>query len=442
MDTRANYALIGIFTIAAIAAAFGFVFWFTGTTRGEARAQYRVEFVGSVAGLAKGSPVLFNGIRIGDVNEVFLDRTRPDHAFARIEVRPDTPINIDTKATLDTQILSGSAVVALSGGAPDAPRLEKRPNDDVPTIMAERGGIANLLETARITAQRANELLDSASSLVATNRESINRTIQNIEAFSGVLGRSAPGIDRLMSSLAGAADRIGPLAVRLETLTDETTALVRSVDRQRIANVVQNVDNILQTVAENRAKVANIMQDTSVLMRGLADVTPKLEQTLTDAGRVVAAVDPVKLSGVVESTQRFTTALANSSRDVEATARNANSMTAKLDQAAGRIDGVLKAAENFLGSAAGQEGQSTFASIREAANSIRRTSDNLDKRFAEITAGLNRLSGSGTRQLDAVAGDARRAINNVGRAARNLEQNPSSVIFGGGRASIPEYGGR
>ena len=34
METRANYALIGLFTLAVLAAAFVFVFWFSGKDAG------------------------------------------------------------------------------------------------------------------------------------------------------------------------------------------------------------------------------------------------------------------------------------------------------------------------------------------------------------------------------------------------------------------------
>ena len=37
METRANYALIGLFTLAVIAAGFGFVFWFSGSDSGQRR---------------------------------------------------------------------------------------------------------------------------------------------------------------------------------------------------------------------------------------------------------------------------------------------------------------------------------------------------------------------------------------------------------------------
>ena len=63
METRANYALIGLFTLAVIAAAFGFVYWFSGGDRGQAQQTVRVVFSGSVSGLSKGSIASFNGLR-------------------------------------------------------------------------------------------------------------------------------------------------------------------------------------------------------------------------------------------------------------------------------------------------------------------------------------------------------------------------------------------
>ena len=67
METRANYALIGLFTLAVIAAGFGFVYWFSGGDRGQTRQSIRIVFSGSVSGLSKGSIVSFNGLRVGEV---------------------------------------------------------------------------------------------------------------------------------------------------------------------------------------------------------------------------------------------------------------------------------------------------------------------------------------------------------------------------------------
>lgn len=441
METRANYAIIGIFTLLVIASGFGFVWWFSKSDSGKDSTTYKVEFAGSVAGLSKGAPVLFNGIRVGDVNNVYFDETQPEKAFATIDVQPKTPIKEDTRANLDVALLSGSAVISLSGGSAGSPPLGKKPDQDFPTLVAERGGIASLLETARGTADRASNLLDNINKVVAGNSESINRSIRNVEGFSEALGRNAPGLDRLLASVSTAADRIGPVAQKLEVLTDETTGLIRSVDRQRVSRIVENVEGLSQTIAENRDQVANILKDTSSLVRRLNDVAPRLEQTLGEASRIAAAIDSAKVGRVIDNTDKFAAAIGNSSKDVEATLRNANSLTDKLNRAADRVDGVLKAAEGFLGSAAGQEGKDTFTAVRQAAEAFRKASENLDRRATEIAAGVTRLSGVGSRQVEGLGTDARRAVNEVGRAARNLERNPQSIIFGG-RPSLPEYSGR
>ena len=49
METRANYALIGVFTLAVVAAAFGFVLWFSGAEKPGGRKTYKIIFTGARA---------------------------------------------------------------------------------------------------------------------------------------------------------------------------------------------------------------------------------------------------------------------------------------------------------------------------------------------------------------------------------------------------------
>ena len=67
METRAPFVIVGAFVLAAIAAAFGFVYWLHNSGGLGPRAAYHVQFDGSVPGLVVGAAVLFNGIRVGEV---------------------------------------------------------------------------------------------------------------------------------------------------------------------------------------------------------------------------------------------------------------------------------------------------------------------------------------------------------------------------------------
>src|SRR5665648_407124 len=121
METRARYALIGLFMLAVIAASCGFVYWLENKGGFSQREVYQVRFEGSVSGLLVGSAVLFNGIRVGEVTNLTLDPAAPQQVIATIAVDLNTPIRTDTQVGLETQGLTGGAAVTLRGGSGTSP---------------------------------------------------------------------------------------------------------------------------------------------------------------------------------------------------------------------------------------------------------------------------------------------------------------------------------
>ena len=121
METRARYALIGLFMLAVIAASFAFVYWLENTGGFLDRASYRIQFSSPVPGLLVGSAVNFNGIRVGEVTELALDPTDPRSVVATIAVDRTTPVRTDTFVTIDFQGLTGSPVISLVGGTSNLP---------------------------------------------------------------------------------------------------------------------------------------------------------------------------------------------------------------------------------------------------------------------------------------------------------------------------------
>ena len=100
MEDRAKFILVGLFTFAVIAGAFGFVYWLHNSAGRIETSVYRVIFEGSVSGLRVGGPVLFNGIRVGQVTDMGLTDDPPQVA-ATIAVNKDTPVRADTRDGLE-----------------------------------------------------------------------------------------------------------------------------------------------------------------------------------------------------------------------------------------------------------------------------------------------------------------------------------------------------
>ena len=193
METRARYALIGLFMLAVIAASFAFVYWLENKGGFAQRESYRIKFQGSVSGLLVGSSVLFNGIRVGEVTGLGLDLAAPQDVVATIAVDPDTPIRGDSVVTIETQGLAGGAAVALKGGSADSPPV--RPEGGVPpTLIAAPLAGQDWTQSARDAFQRVDNIL-------AKNSEALNSAITNIDTFSDALARNSDKVDGILAGL-------------------------------------------------------------------------------------------------------------------------------------------------------------------------------------------------------------------------------------------------
>ncbi len=375
MESRANYALVGLFTLAVLAAMFGFVYWFNSGAAGS-KQDIRIVFSGTVTGLGRGSSVLFNGLRVGEVTRIELQSNDPRHIYAVVQVDSTTPLRVDTRARLEAQGLAGVVAVQLLGGDPDSPPLMPQPGQAMPVIIAEQSEFQNILETARTIAKRADEVLGSIEGLVKDNSAAIGNTVRNVEKFSEALGNNSGNIDKVLASFGQIAETIAPLSQKLGVLSEELTEVVRSVDEKKVASIIDNVD-------------------------------------------------------------KFTAALGGSSNDVSKVVSDVASITEKLNKAADQVEGVLKAAQAFLNA---EDGKGAFAEVGNAARSIRVLADNLDRRTAEITAGINRFTGPGLRDIENLAAEGRRTLTDFNRTLRNIERNPQQFIFGG-RPPLPQYSG-
>ncbi len=346
MENRANYILVGTFTLAMIAAMFVFVWWFRASNSSQERMIYKVVFTGSVTGLVKGATVRFNGLRVGEVKDIVLVPDDPRHVQATIEVDPKTPVRSDTKVSLQYQGLTGSASVQLAGGSIKAPLLNEPDNQGVYTLYAERSDFQDLLETA--------------------------------QRLSG-----------------------------------------------KIDDIVSKVDKL---VDDNQAQVTNTLHNAETASKALSDFATQF--------------DTKAFNNSINNLSKFSDMLNVHSQDVENTLRDTASLTAKLNNSADKIDGVLVAAQNFLGVEGGANGltKNMFTEITETAKAFRISAQNFDKKMADITTSVTKFSGPGLRDLQALSADTRKAVNDVGRAVNNLERNPNQLLFGS-KSPVPDYNG-
>ncbi|MBV8223239.1 MAG: hypothetical protein JO293_07745 [Candidatus Eremiobacteraeota bacterium] len=141
------------------------------------------------------------------------------------------------------------------------------------------------------------------------------------------------------------------------------------------------------------------------------------------------------MSGIVDSVSNVASTVEQNRGNIDRTIKNASEFTAKINDSADKIDGLITSAQGFLG-APGTKG--AMSQVGDAAQSIKKLADDLDVRVKDISTGLSRFSNSGLRQYESLAIQAQRVLDDVDQAVRSFKANPSQIIWGG-KQTLPEY---
>jgi phospholipid/cholesterol/gamma-HCH transport system substrate-binding protein len=258
METRANYVLIGSFTLAVIAAAFGFVLWFQSLHTTKTRTPLRVVFEGPAAGLRNGGSVNFNGIRVGEVISVKLDNPRRVVALAMVE--NNAPIRKDTLVGLEFQGLTGVAAISLKGGAEAAPPVPLD-EDGIPTLTADPNRLQDVTEAIRGTLQNINKV-------VADNQEAVKNSLKNLETFTASLARNSERIDNVMARVDGVMSKADSLMLGLNTVAGGREGGELSLTVKSIRELAEDFDKRSGALmADGRRTLADISRAVNNLDR-------------------------------------------------------------------------------------------------------------------------------------------------------------------------------
>ncbi|MGY0505549.1 MlaD family protein [Luteimonas sp. e5] len=276
METKANYVLIGAFTILVTVFLLGFALWAAKYSSDAGWQHYQVIFNEPVTGLSEGGSVQYNGISVGTIERLSLDPRDPRRVQALLRLRADAPIKVDTRAKLSMAGLTGSPFIQLTGGNPDAALLKPESRDEIPIILAEPSALQNIADTANRLVARLDQALSEE------NIQRISDTLENLRSTTEAISDQRDDIRQLLVNAQRASEDLR------RTLASADGAINR-IDREVIARLPATVDkldraiasfesagaNANALVAENRAPLRNFSRD------GLQQLGPTLSELRT-----------------------------------------------------------------------------------------------------------------------------------------------------------------
>ncbi len=217
METRANFILIGAFTLLGIIGSLGFAVWLSSVQLDRQYAYYAILF-DDVSGLASSGDVVFNGIDVGRVIDLHIYEADPSKVYVEVEVDATTPVREDTVAQLSSSGVTGVAYIALSNNSADAAPLTS-PDGEPPIIPSRRSTVQQLVEDAPDLITEATELLTRFQTIAGPeNQAYVENILRNLSEASGGLQKALTDFSSITKTVADATTQISGFSERLETL--------------------------------------------------------------------------------------------------------------------------------------------------------------------------------------------------------------------------------
>ncbi len=281
METKANHVLIGLFTLGLIAAILLFILWASKYSSEGTFKEYDIVFKEAVTGLSVGGVVQYNGIEVGNVRDLKLSPGDARQVIARIRVRVDTPVKVDTRVELALQSLAtGVAFIQLSGGKPSSALLLQTDRKHVPMIVASESSFQKLLNSSEDIATTLNDVLTNIKRILSDeNAQHITKTLVNIQSLTDTLAAQRQDIAALIKSAHEASDHLNTTMATAET----TLKTVNQSLGKKLPDMVDHLNRTLtqldsftknadDTLKSNRGAIDNFAS------QGLAQLGPTLAQ--------------------------------------------------------------------------------------------------------------------------------------------------------------------
>lgn len=453
METRANYATIGLFTLGVIIACFAFVYWLARYDESGTRRPMRILIPGAVTGLATGSQVLFNGIRIGDVTKLRINDQNPNEVEAMVSVDPTQPIKKDTKVSIGVQGLTGVASIEFLGGSPDEPNIFEQ--DGIPTLTAQPGGLQDLMATAQRVLNQVNDATTRVNKILDQAEPTIQTSLNNVQTFTDALAKNSDGVDSFMANVSDLSTKIGELSGDLRGLVGKADQIVSAVDPKQVSSTLANIDKISGEIAKSSNEFPQIVDNVKTVSEQLSTalasaqkvieaipadkVGSSLDDIATVASRVEqATIDLDKTVGTarqaIKDAQEFTSFIQSKKPEFNQIVDNTDSLMKRLDQASLQLQDLIGGATKLVND---PNGKGFFQEATAAAHSIRVIAEAFQGRAGQIADNLANFTGPGLRNVDGLVNQLQRTTSKFDQTLNTIQSNPQGFIFG--NSTVRDY---
>ena len=289
MSTEAK---VGAFVVLSLL-VLGATAYFVRTTQNVRGQVVYTTYFRYAGGIGPGTPVLFGGIRVGQVTAVRPAPADPTQIEVLFAVRPGTPVNEQCTVRVGSVSLMSSPALFVTTGSNDARRLnsgevmrsqEAVSQDEIARRIATLSATANDL---LLDLKRELPPLTTEARAVLANLNQITGP-RNQKQIDGVLAELNTILRRESPKIAQITDRVAALAERADAVVGSAGPLLSNLDAT-VTNANVTLDAVREPLTKDLAELEKVLQDARALLASVQEVVRSNDADIAETVRALHA---------------------------------------------------------------------------------------------------------------------------------------------------------
>ena len=246
----------------------------------------------SVAGLSEGSTVKFQGMNIGTVSKISVDKENTAIVEVGFCLKPGVPIKEGTKTQLGTIGITGLKFLELKGGGQGA---------NIPVggeIPSEKSGWDEITGKASVIAEKLESILNQFNeALKGVQKDDVEKIVKNVGGISTSLDellaknkKEISGVIKeahiFMNELNGNMDNVKAITTNVRELTSKEGSLAKTLSMMEAAvsdfREVYKEANVQDKVDRMFGLVESTQRTVDTLQLTFERSTEKIDKSLDD----------------------------------------------------------------------------------------------------------------------------------------------------------------
>jgi len=297
--TKAERIRLGIFVMLMSCLVLGTAAFLIGKKITEKFTPYKTRFTESVDGLNPGAKVKLNGIVVGQVTGLEVDKEDLNAVIVNFEVSSETPIKTTMTANLIGGIsLTGLKSIELSGGSPADPNAKKGS-----FIQSSVSGLKQITGQAELIAEKIEGILNNLLNLtndynqkrftnIATNLDNITARLdtvwiknsKDINDFPKYAKQLLENSNAVAEESKVTVHKITIAVAKLDSLLSHTDNKVQNLQVEAAVKSINDAGKSAELLAKRADQlIYRNQEDLSVVVRYLKEAV----ENLNDVSRQV-----------------------------------------------------------------------------------------------------------------------------------------------------------